>query len=423
MNYSLAREIYGGECWAIQPAMVDPLLNSLQLPSDKAEKFNSFVIRMLNGTVVSTDGGKSSNKNQASISVTNINGVVIKNGGASSRGTKELGADLLTADANPDVIGHLFIIDSPGGSVNGMNYMKSIMGQLTKPKVGIVEQSGMAASAGYAILSQCDYVMAESDDAEVGCIGIINRVIGHKNGSTDADNATHYIVYSDGSEDKNKAARMAINEDDISLLVAEATAEKVKFHAMVKDKRSTILDSQLTGAMYPASEVVGTMVDAVGSSTDAVNKILELSNAKINFSTNLNKTKNKTMTKAQLLSEHPELHAEIFGAGVQAEKERVDTWMVFHDIDPVAVQTGIESGKDVSKKEMAAFNLKAASSGALNALKRDSQGNIIPPETETETETRTAQQKIDQAEYDAAFPRQKGKVDLAKVQFKSVLSN
>jgi hypothetical protein len=186
----------------------------------------------------------------------------------------------------------------------------------------------------------------------------------------------------------------------------------------------TVKDEQMTGEMYLASEVVGTMLNAIGTEQDAINKILELSNTKINFSTNLKKPNKNAMTKAQLLSEHPELHAEIFGAGVQAEKDRVDTWMVYHDIDPVAVQAGIESGNAVTTKEMAAFNLKAASAGALNALKKDSKGDLLTQEAVAEVveDTRTAQQKADQAEYDAAFPRQKGKVDLSKTTFKEVLN-
>lgn len=403
MNYALAREIYGGKCWAIQAVAIDPMLSSLsETQFDPKMRRNSVTIAKLSGEMIADSGNSSSSKEQI-ISVTKIDGVVTKSGGQSSRGMKELSADLLSADADPNLMGHLFIFDTPGGSLSGMKCMKGTMAALTKPIVGLVEQSGMAASAGYALLSQCDFAMCEDNESEVGCIGIINGTVGHANGTVDGDNAKHFIVFSDGSEDKNAASRAAIENDDTSLMLAEANEEKDKFHAMVKAKMPNILASQLKGAMYPAKEVVGTMIHAIGNKMQAIQKIAELAATKKVFNKNQNKV---AMTAAELLAQHPTVHAEILAAGVSAEKDRVDTWMVYHDIDPEAVAKGIESGKAVSGKEQATFLVKAAQGNTLNAIKRDSAGNIITAEAVTEFEVpKTAKQLSDEKEFATAFPK------------------
>ena len=130
------------------------------------------------------------------------------------------------------------------------------------------------------------------------------------------------------------------------------------------------------------------------------------------------------MTAAEFKAQHPQAHAEIMAAGknegVQAgidqEKDRVDNWMVFHDVDPVAVQKGIESGKALSSKETNAFLLKAAqtsaTTNALEALKGDSAKDVTPPEAKNET-VKTAKEIADQKEFEAAFPLLKGKKTLA----------
>lgn len=403
MNNALAREIYGREPWAIQSVAVQPLLKALQDGQfDKESKLNSLsFISALTGEKTG-DGGSSSSKTEKIISETNINGVILKSGGASTMGMKDLSGNLLNANADPNVMGHLFVFDTPGGSVAGMNHMRGTLQQLTKPKVGLVERSGIAGSAGYGLLAEMDYIICEADDSEVGCIGIICGAVGHANGATDGDGAKQYMVISAKAVDKNKAEMMAINDDDITGLQENANDAEEIFRDQLKAARPSLRKDQMTGKMYPATEVVGTMIDAIGSKMDAIGKIIELSGTKLNTTPN----KNKAMTAAEVLAQHPTVHAEILAAGVSAEKDRVDTWMVYHDIDPEAVAKGIESGKAVTGKEQASFLVKAAQGNALNAIKRDSAGNIITAEATDDTKmVKTAKQIADEKEFALAFPK------------------
>lgn len=419
MNTALALEIYRG-IWVVESSRADALKNILKdaraNPNyNESEKLNTFsFIDASNGTVVpaSQSGSKKANK----IAVTNINGVITKSGGASSRGMEELSADMIAADSDPEVIGHFVKVDSPGGSAAGMKYMQVTMQGLTKPKVTMVTRQGMAASGGWGILSEGDFVMAESADASVGCHGVMWSVAGVPNGQKDAMGEVHFTVISATSPDKNKETETAINNNDTSLMQAEVNRLHLDFQASSKKSRPNIKPEQMTGSMFPASDVVGTMIDAIGSQKDAQNKILELSKQKNNFNP-LNNNQNNAMTAAELLAQHPTVHAEIMAAGnaagvtagvqqgIDAEKDRVNTWMAYHEIDPEAVSKGIESGKTVSAAEQAQFLVKAAKGSAIAAIKRDSAGNIIPAEAETVVETvKTAKQVADEKEFALAFP-------------------
>jgi ClpP class serine protease len=395
MNYALANEIYGREPWAIASYAIQPLLDSFRAGRyDKNAKFNNLsLISALSGEVVA-EGGSSDVKKGKMISETNINGVITKTGGESSYGMKQLSAKLLNAESDPNVIGHLFVFDTPGGSVAGMNYMAGTVGQLKKPKVGLVERDGIAGSAGYGILAAMDYIIAESGDSEVGSIGIINGVVGHANGSTDGDGAKHFIVYATKSVDKNKAEEMAINEDDTTLLQANADKANEKFHAFVKSKRANIREDQLTGKMYPASEVLGTMVDAIGSKMDAITKIVSLSNENKNSTNNKN---NKTaMTASEFKAQHPEAYAEIFGAGQKAgataESERTKVWLTHIGTDPKAVVEGIKGGGEISASQREEFLVKASSAVKLTALATDSAAPTATPESDGKDKSLTEAQ-------------------------------
>lgn len=427
MNTALALEIYRG-IWVVESSRADALRNVLRdarrpgVIYDPSERLNTFLF--INTSGINAEASSSSkSKKEKKIAVTNVNGVITKSGGMSSAGMEELSQDMIAADNDPNVIGHFIKVDSPGGSATGMKYMQQTMQSLKKPKVTMVTRQGMAASGGWGILSEGDYVMAESGDAEVGCHGVMWGVSGVPNGKKDGNGEINFMVISETSPNKNEATERAINNSDTSLMQAQVNKLHLDFQSTTKKARPNIKDSQMTGEMYPASEVVGTMIDAIGSQQDAINKILELSNTNDTFNENSN---TNNMTAAELKAQHPTVHAEIMAAGknegvqagVEQEKDRVDTWMVYHDVDPVAVQKGIESGKPVSNKEMAQFNLKAAmtakTTGALDALQKDSAGNILPPEAVPEPgAAKTAAEVAAEKEFEAAFPLLKGKKTLA----------
>lgn len=397
MNTALALEIYRG-LWVVESSRVDALKNVLRdarMPGvvyDPSQKLNTFALMNISaGPSSPYQTASAGSKTQSKIAVTNINGVITQSGGSSSRGMEELSVDMIAADNDPDVIGHYIKVNSPGGSERGMVYMQNTMKSLTKPIVTMVTRQGMAASGGYGILSHGHYVMAESEDAEVGSVGVMWGVSGVPNGEKDGNGEVHFVVVSSTSPDKNAAPLSAINTGDTKLMEAEVNKRHVGFKASTKSARPTIKDEHMTGAMYPAIDVVGSMVDAIGTEQEALNKVLELSKAKTTFNKNLNNNTKKAMTAQELLAQHPTVHAEIFGAGVaagrlkgtEAEQERVKSWQVYASVDPEAVNKGIASGKAISASERENLLFKATSKNTLDSLKNNSNPTVTLGESET----------------------------------------
>lgn len=182
------------------------------------------------------------------------------------------------------------------------------------------------------------------------------------------------------------------------------------FLASTKAMRPNVKDEHLAGGMFKAADVVGSMIDAVGSETDAVNKILELSKSSDTFSkkNNLNK---KAMTVEEIKSQFPDAHAAIYNAGVtagtqvgtEAEQERVKSWQVYASVDPEAVNKGIASGKVITQSEMHSFLFKASSQKTLATLQTDSNTAVVVPEATTTSIEKTAEAIAKEKEVEAIF--------------------
>lgn len=118
-------------------------------------------------------------------------------------------------------------------------------------------------------------------------------------------------------------------------------------------------------------------------------------------------TLNTMTTIKELTAAYPALVAEIIKAakaeghldGIAAEKDRVESIMVYAEIDPAGCKAAIESGKTLTGKQMAEFSLKAVQNGVLAKVKKDSEGKIITEEpaevTEKEKQSTDFMAKVD----------------------------
>lgn len=76
-------------------------------------------------------------------------------------------------------------------------------------------------------------------------------------------------------------------------------------------------------------------------------------------------TKSKpNMTLAEFQTQHPDVYAQAVTVGADAERDRAGAYLEFADVDLVAAKAGIESGKVMSTKDIAAFSRKAFQSSA-----------------------------------------------------------
>ena len=104
MNYPLAREIYGGEPWLIDPVSFSSLFNILtdfrngvELKLDGDEKLNSIAAMQVNSATRLANRSYQLSKfddDAEIVSVVNLNGPITKNGGASSHGMRQLSMEM-----------------------------------------------------------------------------------------------------------------------------------------------------------------------------------------------------------------------------------------------------------------------------------------------------------------------------------------
>ncbi len=87
----------------------------------------------------------------------------------------------------------------------------------------------------------------------------------------------------------------------------------------------------------------------------------------------------KTMTVEEIKNKYPDAYNQIHSSGVEQERDRVEAWTVFNEIDAEAVKEGIESGKNLSQKASAEFMRKSLSAEQLKKIEADS---AVPVETD-----------------------------------------
>jgi protease-4 len=197
------------------------------------------------------------------VSVLTVDGPITRNGGGCSYGSIDHRNMMIKAANHPLCRGHIFIINTPGGSAwakndyeQAINYARS-QGQ---PVIAFVD--GMCASAGMYLASLCDerYYMHPKD--EIGCIGVMasfyTQADGSKNQFTDE---TYHELYDPESFDKNREFRDIANDGDSEKLVKELGELGVEFRADVKKACPAAKDEHLHGKVFYAEEVKGILMD------------------------------------------------------------------------------------------------------------------------------------------------------------------
>lgn len=83
--------------------------------------------------------------------------------------SKQLAADLLAAEANPQISCHFLHINSPGGEAWYLDRLSEVLRNCQKPILTLYEQ--MCCSAGYYIGCHGNKIYALTENDYVGCIG------------------------------------------------------------------------------------------------------------------------------------------------------------------------------------------------------------------------------------------------------------
>jgi len=290
MQFSIAKEIFGSP-WQISargiqqyhPVVVG-MLNGAEIVIEEEPKENFPYLLSANTLVPlawsddeEEDPADESTKEKV-IHVLPVRGVMMKHDMlCGPRGTRTLANRLLNADADSSVIGHIMIIEGPGGAVNAIPELTDAMIECKKPIVVWVD--GMMCSAHMYVASYAKEIIASRANDLVGCIGTLIMFTGRKSKSEeDLFNVREVTIYADDAFEKNEEYEKAINDFDFKLTKENIlNPHNKQFIADIKKNRTGVEDKHLHGKTFPAGEVIGALVDSIGSFDDAVQKVLELS--------------------------------------------------------------------------------------------------------------------------------------------------
>jgi protease-4 len=230
------------------------------------------------GDLFPAPAGEANPYEDKSVYVTHLMGTMMKYDYCGDRGTRTIGNDLLEADANPDVIGHIIIADSGGGSTSSVAELSDAIRACTKPVVAWVD--GVAGSACYYAISYCDRILAHQEMDSIGCIGTLIQLSGYPKFRKDSDGYVSARIYADAASEKNADYEAALEGN--FQVIKEQTLNPIneRFRADVRGNRPAVQEDQLSGRTYFAKDVVGTMIDSIGSFNDAVAAVMELATPK-----------------------------------------------------------------------------------------------------------------------------------------------
>lgn len=284
-----------------------------------------------------------------SVYVTYLDGTMTKHGSCYSYGTREIAQELLEADKDPEIIGHIIVADSGGGAADSVPELSSAIKQLTKPIVSYID--GMAASACIYAISYTQKIIAHQAFDQVGCIGTMITVSGWPKLRRDADGYVQVRVYADQSAEKNADYEAALEgntqiiKEDLLNPLCQAFIDDMKAN------RPGASDDQLTGKTYFAKDVVGSLIDSIGSFEDAIQAVIDLAAAVEDPNTNTS----EKMAKYPKLESIPELEEQVYaedGSTIlqECQLEAIEQALT----TPRAEENALQSQMDTLKAEHAA---------------------------------------------------------------------
>ena len=178
--------------------------------------------------------------------------VIMGSDNCGSLGSESI-SNLINAYNNDQSIkGLIFILDSPGGSVQAAAQITDAIKGFNKPTASVVQ--GNAASGGYWIASQTDRIFLQNEFSMLGSIGVYATLYD----TEEAEKKYGYksiSIYSDESPEKNLGHREALKGNEKPM---KEHLNKVAqlFISDIKGKRPNIDGKATKGAMYLAKESI-----------------------------------------------------------------------------------------------------------------------------------------------------------------------
>ena len=305
------------------------IANHIEFAPDK-EKVLGYKIAMINGELTKMDnttsidsrqmGTNTGNEDPSFISVYNISGPITRGGDGCSYGSKDHRDMMMDAANNPNCIGHIFLIDTPGGSTWAKNdYQQAIDYAHSKGQKVLALVDGNCCSLGMYLACLCDaryYVNAKDT---IGCIGVLAAFYTQKDGEkNEYTGETYHEIYDPESFNKNEWVRDIANNNDDKLLVEELAKLGVEFRDTVKKSCPKATDDHLHGKTFDAVDVKGILMDDQKSFNEVCQLLIDTADSNAKKASAKSKQDEITNSKIQKdMNEKYKTVAELCGAELQ----------------------------------------------------------------------------------------------------------
>lgn len=265
---------------------------------------------------------------------------------------------VMRADDDPNVAAIALDIDSPGGSVSGLDETAMIVAQAKKPTRSYVHN--MAASAAYWLAAQTDEIIATSPSSVVGSIGVAVETLDTSKAEADQGVVRRTFTSTDAPDKRVDAsteegqAKIVAHLDDLHALFVRRVARGRNVSAetvnadfgrggvVIAEKAMKV--GMIDRVIDIESEDVANVVDSapvagsgMNMQTTSENIVVDEKPKSISPADEAGQ-REVPMTKELLKTEHPDLFNALsvdFGdAGVQSERARVMRLRSYVDADP-----------------------------------------------------------------------------------------
>lgn len=210
------------------------------------------------------------------INVVVVDGPVTRDGGGCSYGSKDWRDQVMYANTIPQVVGHLFIVNTPGGEAdcrNDYDMMIADCREKGKPTVAFID--GGCYSSGVNLTCRCDRVIVMNPKDGYGCIGTMAAFWTVAHDTVDQDGYRYVELVGKDCPEKNAWWREAA-KGEYEKLQAELDKDTDEFHHTVRENRPLVTDDMLSGKVFEAQELIPALVDEIGDMERAIECVFQL---------------------------------------------------------------------------------------------------------------------------------------------------
>jgi signal peptide peptidase SppA len=312
--------LWGREPWAITETAMQTILSVAARENESPEAVASKLGRELQNTYNATE--------RDGVAILPVTGPLFRYANIFTSISGATSYELIAKDFrialdNPQIKAIILDIDSPGGEVNGVSELSSMIHEARGKKPIIAYASGDAASGAYWIASAADEIVV-SETSALGSIGVVGMYR-----ADDENNKTIEIV---SSQSPHKRLDVSSDEGRIRLQARIDSMADVFINAIARHRNidpQTILSDYGGGDVMIGQHAVSAgMADRIGSLEHLVTELSTSSPSPqsegIFTSTPKTQKEKLSMTPEELKANHPELVSKMTADARTEERSRFE---------------------------------------------------------------------------------------------------